>query len=300
MSATSETGLQASNTQIDSTESTTPGVDTADFIAAEFGRSEALFTISLERTLIVAQPKLALLGFRDIINRLLAIDAASNGQRILIWVLDMGMKDFEDPNSRLRFLNVQSLIARFKALRSFKERIAESRWNWLQSRTVVLLRDNSRGEYREGSDRIVRFPEFSAQHVLFDEVPLRWTGSSNFRALYGREFESLNEMIYSIFMSKSAPDASDKAPAIDIYKFRYCGHAPFSPGFEEDLQVRGLDLPSPGRQYEAALRTVYTAARHVLGLRGVDFEPAIDTQDAVHGLELLGFVLLRLDDFVRY
>jgi hypothetical protein len=34
------------------------------------------------------------------------LDEADRQQRILIWTLDLGRQDIEDPESRLRFMNV--------------------------------------------------------------------------------------------------------------------------------------------------------------------------------------------------
>src|SRR5262249_62133859 len=70
---------------------------------------------------------LALIGFRNLMNWLWAIDRADGGERILIWTLDLGRQDFEDPESRARFMNVEALMSRFKALKRFRESAAEAR-----------------------------------------------------------------------------------------------------------------------------------------------------------------------------
>jgi hypothetical protein len=112
---------------VDSVESAMPGVDTAELIAAEFKKSDALLTVGTKKTLIVAQPKRALIGFRNLINKLYRIDLADNRGRILVWILDLGYQSFDDEDARLKFLNVGELVSRFEALRVFKDRYTELR-----------------------------------------------------------------------------------------------------------------------------------------------------------------------------
>jgi len=45
-----------------------------DIIATEFQKSVAMFTVGPGQTLLVAKPELALIGFRNLMNRLWAID----------------------------------------------------------------------------------------------------------------------------------------------------------------------------------------------------------------------------------
>src|SRR5262249_42723973 len=113
------------------------GQDTIDLIATEFQESTALFNVGAGQTLLVPRTEKALIGFRNLMNWLWAIDRADSQGRILIWTLDLGRQDFEDPESRARFMNVESLISRFKALKRFKEAATEARWEWLQSRTII-------------------------------------------------------------------------------------------------------------------------------------------------------------------
>jgi len=112
------------------------GEDTANLIAAEFQESDALFTISSERTLIVADPTQALVRFRDLFTNLFVIDREDSRTRILIWILDLGGLEFDNHEARLRFLNVDSLISQFSALKVLKDQQAEARWDWLQSRPI--------------------------------------------------------------------------------------------------------------------------------------------------------------------
>jgi hypothetical protein len=272
-----------------------PGQDTNDLIAAEFQKSVALFTVGAGQTVLPPRLELALLGFRDVVNRLWALDETDDEGRILVWTLDLGRQDFEDLESRLRFMNVEALISRFKALKQFKESATEARWNWLRSRTLIVLHDT-----RSGRPEVPWLPAFDPHHVLFSAIPPRWAGTPAFHTLYGNE--RLQETSYSIFLRKSGENAPAREH-LSKYELRYFGHALLTDE-KGDRQPRGLQLIEPGRSYTEALGTVFVAAIHVLGLRSAPAELSIDGMkiDPAHAVEKLrhhGFRLLGLDEFMR-
>jgi hypothetical protein len=297
-------GPEARNGMQSATASSLPGQDMYDLIAAEFQKSVALFTVGAGQTLLLPRPELALMGFREVMNRLWALDEADDEGRILVWTLDLGRQDFEDPESRLRFMNVESLISRFKALKQFKESVTEARWNWLRSRTLIVLHDT-----RSGRPEEPWLPAFDPHHVLFSAIPPRWAGTPEFHTLYGSE--RLHETTYTIFLRKSGGKTlargelsnEDSSPVREKYELRYFGLALLADE-KGDRQPRGLQLIEPGRSYTEALGTVFIAAIHVLGLRSAPAELSIDAMkiDPAHAIEKLrhhGFLLLGLDEFMR-
>jgi hypothetical protein len=209
--------------------------------------------------------------------------------------LDLGRQDFDDPESRLRFMNVEALISRFKALKQFKESVTEARWSWLQSKTVVVLHDT-----HGGRPEVPWLPTFDPNHVLFSAIPPRWAGAPEFLALYGTE--RLHETNYSVFLRKSAESILEDG---ENYELRYFGHALLKSDEQGGRQPRGLQLKPPGRSYTEALGTVFVAAAHFLGLRNAPVGLTIDgmTINAAHAVEKLrhhGFLLRRLDEFMRF
>jgi hypothetical protein len=286
-------------------ESSLPGQDMYDLIAAEFQKSVALFIVGAGQTLLVPRPESALIGFRTLINRFWSLDESDDQGRILIWTLDLGRQDFDDPESRLRFMNVEALISRFKALKQFRESVTEARWNWLRSRTLIVLHDT-----RSGRPEVPWLPAFDPHHVLFSAIPPRWAGTAEFHTLYGSE--RLNETSYSIFLRKSGENGLERgqlsnellSPVREKYELRYFGHALLADE-KGDRQSRSLQLIEPGRSYTEALGTVFIAAIHLLGLRSAPAELTIDGMkiDPAHAIEKLrhhGFRLLGLDEFMRW
>ena len=313
----SSTGPEARSEVVSETDLSASAQDTADLIAMEFQKSTALFTVGAGQTVLVPRQDMALIGFRNLMNRLRAIEEADGRERILIWTLDLGRQDFDDPESRARFMNVESLISRFKALRRFTESATEARWNWLRSRTIVVLHDT-----RSGRPDVFRLPTFDPHHVLFSAIPPRWAGLPEFLALYGRE--RLHETAYTIFLGKtegfagsnflgktegfagSKTSANAISPgASRTYELRYFGHALLKSDEKGELAARGLRLTPPGRSYVEALGTVFVAAAQMLGLPsmsadlwidGMKIEPAHATEKLRHHCLLL----LRLDEFVKF
>jgi hypothetical protein len=262
------------------------GEDSRELIPARFQDSDAIFTISSKRTLITPEPTTALIGFRNLMNDLFTVDMRDDRTRMLVWILDLGTLDFEDYDARLRFLNVESLMSRFTALKVFKEAIAEARWNWLRSRVVIMLRD-----LHTFGQKFTGISALAAQHFLFSAIPSDWARSSEFHALCGNNFEHLDEQTYSVFLTRSA----------DHCHFRYFAHGLFLPDDGGDRQLRGLELPSAGRDYEVAFETVYKAAACALGLDGVLNAFSIDDcKIAISELRGQGFSLLSLDAFVNF
>ena len=279
--------------------------DMTDLIATEFQKCAALFTVGAGQAVLVARPEMALIGFRNLINRLWAIDEADGRGRILIWTLDLGRQDFEDPESRARFMNVESLISRFKALKRFRESATDARWDWLQSRTVVVLHDT-----RSVRPDVFRLPAFDPHHVLFSAIPPRWAGLPEFLTLYGHE--RLHETAYTIFLGKREDSAAPKTSpnvivptASQTYEFRYFGHALLKSDETGELAAKSLKLTPPGRSYVEALGTVFVAATQVLGLPRISADLSIDGMkiEPAHATEKLrhhGFLLLRLDEFAKF
>jgi len=278
--------------------------DWVDLSANEFKQAVAYFQIGPGRVVLFTDPEKALVGFREVISRLWAIDRADGRERVIVWLLDLGRQDFDDRESCVRFMSVEALTSRFKALRRFKESATEARWNWVQSRAVIVLHD-TRGVWPE----VPRLPAFDPHHVLFSPNPTRWVGSPEFLQLYGHE--RLQETNYMIFLRPTAeelPGATKRpesisSPEHQSYTLRYFGNALHKSDETGELEFRSAQLlTAPDRAYVEALGTVFAAAAQTLGFRS-STELSIDGMkiDAAHAIEKLrhhGFLLLRLNEFM--
>jgi hypothetical protein len=273
-----------------------------EIFETEFPKSVAMFFIGSGQSVLVTQPEMSLIGFRDVINKLWEIDRSDDQERILVWTLDLGRQDFEDVESRLRFMNAESLMIRFKALKRFKERDTDARWDWLKSRAVILLHDT-----RSVRPDVPRLPSFDPHHILFGAIPPRWVRSTKFGELYGTTFERLPDSNYTVFLRNAALgeiDMSDGISSRTRYALHYFGLVLLNNDEKGQREVRGLELDAPGRSYVEALGTVFVAARQMLGLRNAPADLLIEGMniDQMYATEKLrhhGFSLQSIEEFLK-
>lgn len=284
---------------------TLPGEDMEALITRFFEESDAIITVSPSHSLVPVQSKTELIGFRNLMNSFMAIERRDKKPRPLIWVFDLGDQIFEDEDSRRKYLNVQSVITRFKALKCFEDRNFEQRWQWLQSRGVIVLLDHVAflKEEEEEEDtpqrnRIVR-PSFQANNITLSSIPSGWVSSAEFRALYGRELEQFDERIFSVFYNASAEWSSPKVFP-ETADQRYFGYASFT--LEKGKTVgRGLELPPLMVRTVNGFQAVAMAAAQALKIH---YPPPVDENttseiDPIEQLRYLGFRILRLNEFLE-
>jgi hypothetical protein len=272
-----------------------PGEDIGELLPRYYEQCDALFTVGTERPLVTQHPRTELLGFRNLMNLFQDIDADGR-KRPLIWVLDMGRQVFEesDVESRQRYLGVQALITRFKALRLFEDRHREERWAWLKARAFFIVLD-TKFEHVPGSVRVAR-PNFLQHQVSFSAIAPIWAMNANFRALYGSNMERLDQRSFSVFFNADGwPNEQG-----DTVNRRYFGYAQFTPDpTKPDEKVgRGLELPSPGASYEVAYSTAYAAAVAHLRLEDKMTDLDIPGHQAQAQLHALSFRTMGLEEFM--
>ena len=198
-------------------------------------------------------------------------------------------------SSRRKFLNIQSLISRFKALRRYVDKNAEKRLAWLHSRAVIVVLDiDEEGDDISESLGPTRRPSFSAHHVSLTTTANEWLADPKFRALYGSALQNLDQRNFSVFFKASGWPQSKS-------DLKYVGYALFKHSSERgDYIGRGLELSAlPGR-YEVGFRTVCAAAFSYLGMTGkADELLDLDGDEAQRKLKYLGFLMLRLNEFLE-
>lgn len=272
-----------------------PGEDASELMLRYYKECDAYIVVSPEHTL-VTQLKTALIGFRNLMSTLWAIERSDGKKRPLIWVLDLGRQRFDDTDSRMKFLNVQSLLTRFRALKRFDDNEAEERWQWLQSRAVFLLLD-TRSANR--SIEPIKRPTFSAHHVSLATLDLAWLDTDNFRKLYGDKLDKIRERTFNVFYNGSANWSSTSGFGENRI-LRYFGYALFpNDKSESNFQSRGLELPELPTHYEEAFNAVIAAGAYTLDIDyPVQEHPLVSGREATQLLHYLGYLILRLEDFV--
>jgi len=262
---------------------------TKNIITTEFKRSNAMFTVSGQQTLIVSPKYETLFGFKNLLCQLHKIGHEDEKERILIWILERwNQESSNEVIDKLRYENVQSLIIRFKAFTAyFGDPEAKATWDWLKSRAVVAIQEESRGRFD------------LSQNVLFGAVPNKWVQLRELRRLYGDDLSRVDRANYTVFLRPSVNSSSKKhlGDRGEEYRLRYFGHAEIS-AEGEDPEVRGAQLPSPGRDYDRAFAIVHAAAIYFLKLESTE-EHLNKGKEADEKMRVLGCSLMRVEEFVN-
>jgi hypothetical protein len=260
-----------------------------------FKECDALITVSPEHTL-VTEPRTELIGFRNLMCSFRKIEQADGRKRPLIWILDLGRQKFDDLDSRMRFLNVQHLLARFKALKRFDEVEAVERWHWLVSRSVIVLLDIRTNRQQE--EHVIR-PTFLVHNVSLTTLESVWLDSADFRKLYGSNLERVTQRAFSVFFNASSNWSQNSQG--DTHDLRYFGYASFpTDKMKSDYRGRGLELPCLPTIYMEAFRAVCAAAAHTLGLSySTSKQQLVDGEVGMLQLRYLGYLVLGLNEFME-
>ena len=273
-----------------------PGEPNSQLISRLFRECDVMITVAPEQVFVSAGPKTELIGFRDLIDLLRRVEAEDRRRRTLIWILDLGGPQLNDKSTRRKYLNVQQLIIRFKALIHYKDAEAEERLEWLKERAVIIVLDTY-GDWR-GSVNLARLPNFSSSHLSLSATTTEWMSSPNFRALYGSELEQerMRQRVFQVFFNASADWGSEPDNEEDL---RYFGFASFKKS-NDQVVGRGLELPALPSRYAEAFRAVCAAATDFLEMEPIDFKKEqVRAEDAKKQLSYIGYNVLDLTGFME-
>lgn len=291
------------------------------FIETEYRDCNALITFSRNRIAVGPNPPQIMKNFFYLFNSFFEEEANKRSSCIFIWIVDLGLRSFEENESFDNFYNASFLALLLHAFRTFDSkkddqesehgelfrhlRILEpaqriKRWKWLCERSVVVA-DNLRLEefqdlYDDEEDqrRRIRFKdaEIRSQNILPSEIPMGWI--SPLRKLTGRKID-INNISFTSLIKGDAVGA--KGPRSNQVK--YFAHARTINDLRDEdsnIIVDSLELPSPGGNYDDAFRMVHLASLYRLGdKRNFDSEEAT----AFAYLRHLGYQVLKIEDFMR-
>ena len=278
-----------------------PGEPIQEVLKRNYKECDVQITVSPEHTLINPEPGKVFVGFRDLMNIFFDVERRTNAKRPLVWILDNGMRSFEDEDSRRKFMNVQQLKIRFVALREFNDRLSVERWRWLESTAsfVVLDDRNDRPPVK-----VSRIPHFSAYDISFNDHAREWIADSGFRTLYGKGLEEIKQRTFSVLFNESGDWPSNLEREDQL---RYFGFASFN--IEDDKQeARGLELPALSPRYEDGFKAVCAAVKHILGLKKFASEQAKSHSgehsigsglEAIEQLNSIGYRIYKLEQFLE-
>jgi hypothetical protein len=274
-----------------------------------FKESDALITISRERTLLGSQPARTMAAFRDTLQALHDIDLANQPHRILLWVVDIGGRNDSDP-ARLVLLNLETLATQFRSIALIDAERNRLLWSWLTERVVILVGSLSRSEidcfYGAEDIRLPRLdmPWLHGDRLFLEGVPGRWLEPEALSPAFGRAPGDLWRSPTVTAHLKLAGWQLSHSPDVDkLRDLRYFFHGSIAQevgpasGVLPDDDVRCYELGQPGWRWSDAFRLACAAAYGRLGLtnRVSQFDPLA----ALAQLRRHHFGVLTLREFCR-
>ncbi len=291
------------------------------FIETEYRYCDALITFSRNRIAVGPNPPQIMKNFFFLFNSFFEEEQNKESSCVFIWIVDLGIRIFEESESFNNFYNASFLALLLQAFRSFDSRkddlegdhgelfhhlrIMEpsqriKRWKWLCERSVVVA-DNLRLEEfqdlyndEENRRRQIRMKdaEIKSQNILPTEIPMNWV--SPLRKLTGKKIDIDNISFTSLIRNDPRISKGLRRKLV-----KYHAHARTIndlKGEDSDIVVESLELPSPGANYDDAFRMVHLASLYRLGeAQNFDTEEAT----AFAYLRHLGYQVLKIEDFIR-
>jgi len=267
-----------------------------------FADSDALITVSRERTLIGPDPAKSMRLFRSLMREFHEIDQRDDRKRILIWAIDIGLRD-DHESAVLTFLNTVLLAAHFQAIAVVDSIPDIDLWRWLTKRVVILvgsLRDDEiercyRAAGIESSGVASHQPWFVGDRLFLEAVPGRWIEVDRLIDAFGREQGELWQRPgITAHLALDGWDLQHPAEVDPRKDLRFLFHAPLPAG---EGRAGCIELGQPGHRWGDAFRLACTAAFGRLGFERHAGRIA-DPVEATALLRRQGWAVLTLQDFL--
>jgi hypothetical protein len=229
-----------------------------------YRNSDALITVSPERTFIGGDPGSMLVAFHQLMDDLRAID--QDGRfRALIWIVDLGRRE-SDPRSQAALYNVDFLANQFRSFLATYHGDQHERAKWFLDRTIVLLGTVRVSEidrfYEEADldlpDASSRKDWLTADRLLFGGVPVSWLSEMAKRGEKAVEQRTITVHRDLTLYHESAL-GEDDSPDL-----QYLFHFPRDEA-NGSTSARCVKLAGLGRRWNTAFRTAHEVALWRLG-----------------------------------
>ena len=274
-----------------------------DVLKELFVDSDALITISKERTLVADKPAQSMTLFHSLMEQLRDIDRQDDRKRALIWVVDFGLRDARE-SSAVVFLNMVSLATQFRSIGIFDPKGQMELWRDLEKRVVVIVGSLNRHEidYIYGLANL-KLPEAEpgpqtviGDRMFLEAVPRRWLEIAQYTDTF--ELDQTNFWQHPTVTAHLSlpkwdmPHNSEIDPKNDL---RYFYHAPVPP----DNVAHCIELQQPGIRWSDGFRMACDAAFWRLGFTDKSLNRSASPGTSAALLRNDRFAVLTLHEFTR-
>ena len=270
---------------------------TRDALIKRYSESDALITVSREKTFTGSGPASIMREFQDLMDELRLVDQSDDRFRALIWIVDLGRRE-SDLRAQAALHNLDFVGTQFKSflMTNHAERVARQRW--FCERAVVLVgtlrREDIDRFYEEAQLDLPDVPDehslVTADRLLINGLPHEWVSVFVDRGFSSPEAESIT--VHVDRQRRPAQRNADDHDDID-----YLLHFPAT-GDDGVPEVRCVSLPPVGVRFNDTFRM----ARDVAMMRlGRDFQSDLDVPpiEDLAFLRRQRFAALTASEFCR-
>lgn len=267
-----------------------------------FADSDALITISKDRTLITKKPAESMRLFRSLMQELCDIDKKDGRRRALIWVVDFGLRDERD-SSVAAYLNILSLASQFRAIAIFGSANQMKLWRELSERVIVIVGSLHRHEidriYRQAKIELPEdapdAPHFVGDRIFLEAIPRRWFEAGLYAEKFALNYDEFwRHPTFTAHLSLDDWELKHDREIDPRKDLRYFYHAAI-----EDKGVHCIELQQPGLRWSDGFRIACDAAFWRLGMEHKQIDEKLNPAGPIAILRHHGFAVTKLNEFAR-
>lgn len=234
--------------------------DSEEAIARLYLDSNALITVSRERTFIGKDPSSIMIGFQSLMDKLRRIDEADDRFRSLIWIADVGSRE-GDARAQTALHNLDFLATQFRSLLLTDHPERKARSQWFKAHAAVLVGALQQSEidsiYNEAGLALAspnrKGDWITADRLFLDGVPDSWIERI---VIEGPEAIRQRTITVHRDLDQSRPSQPVGANWNDL---RFLMHAPLR-GANGEIAPRCVELPGLDRRWSDTFRMAHEVA----------------------------------------
>ena len=278
---------------------------TQDILRENFKLSDALITISRERTLVGDEASRAISEYQNMTRDMFRFSNEQSSKCALIWIVDLGMAH-DSGSFSSAISNLDFLATKFRSVALTDGEDKEEHWRWLNQNTIILVGSLERKKIANiyDEDQVVYsheeedFPWFQAQRLTFDTIPTKWIGAPELSVFEQGSLDLWNAPTITAHLRGEGWSENRSSEVNHDEKLTYFFHG-LTNSSRKKIERISVPLPDPGMRWSDGFCLACSAA---FGRLRWDFDEKIspiEPKQALAQLRRQNFAALKLDEFCQ-